>query len=123
MKMSEQIAQTRDVLMQRGWHQDWYIAADGRVCFVGALLVACAKEYEVKAKECMSDDYEQRYEIVTHGRNWRPHFVEQFIGEHFPEVNDNIRIWNDAENRTFNDVIDLLDRAELLAKQQEADVA
>lgn len=90
MKASEVLREARNVLFERGWYQGYYYSfADDSVCLRGAVSVAhCGR--------VMGALYESPAIRV----------LERIIPER------NVAAWNDAPERTFDEVIDILDRAE-----------
>lgn len=109
MKASELIREARNVLFERGWHQGYFtpidddtgepLADDGPVCIYGAI-------------GCVLGDVENKG-ISTAA-------VDPFLFAVL-DVEDDCEVteWNDAQERTFSEVIDALDRAEKLAEQRE----
>lgn len=104
MKPSEVIREARPILFERGWTQRMEMGPDGSVCLVGAIKAA-------------------RWE---HDNSNGVHFTERRVP---PKVRaflkaalnvNSIEHWNDMRERTFDDVIDALDKAEKLAEISEA---
>ena len=100
MKPSEVIREARSVLFERGWNRDGrYVADDGSVCIVGALQAVGGD----KSREPTWTAWTTCEGVVldlgcTH--------VARF---------------NDHEAESFDDVLEVLDRAEKIAEQREAE--
>ena len=102
MKPSELFQKAKTVLMERGWNQGNYEDDETRrVCLVGALHVSLGhapNQIDMSLAEESARSPGRYIRKVIEG-NWTR--------------------WNDAEDRTFNQVIGLLDEATLLAKECE----
>lgn len=100
MKPSEVIREARSILFERGWHQGGYQGRDGSVCVEGACLLAL---------ETLPGALSEADTLST---------IRAVLPSSFCAV----FLWNDDEDTTFSDVIDVLDRAEKIAEEREANV-
>jgi hypothetical protein len=100
MKASEIIREARNVLFERGWTQGELIAESGELCLEGALSLAETGEIRY-LPYCGAVDAVMKALDVK----WR----------------DSLWGFNDTTGRTFDEVIDALDRAEKIAEAEEVD--
>lgn len=99
MTPAEVLAGARDVLAERGWHQGGFMGQDGAVCAMGALRVACFGELlPGQFSTGLGAAHELLARVVEGPIDW----------------------WNDAQGRTYEDVILALKQAEELALEQAA---
>lgn len=96
MKTSEVLREARNLLVECGWHQGSLIGPHGELCLMGALDRAAPSNHD------LSDAF------VAIRRSLPPH-SHKFVSE-----------WNDDPATTFDDVIDVFDKAEKLAEASEA---
>ena len=101
MKTSEVIREARNVLFERGWIQGALERIDG-VCLRGAVMTAVRGSYLylMDTDVCLVNAAEDIIGTQTGG--W------------------SIPTWNDMGSRTFDEVIEVLDKAEKIAEQMEA---
>ena len=93
--LAEDITKTITYLQQHGWTQEYFCKFDGKCCLVGAVHRAVGDENRLSnVLELL------RLEIGASSRRSRL---------------DTIAEWNDAEGRTFSEVINLLKRARTTA--------
>lgn len=92
------IQATRHVLMERGWCQGVGIDKKGRRC----LIAACS--FTV-------DQLNSREEANRRYDNLLNHIRKIIWPRGIPD-------WNDTSNRTFDQVLALLDKAEAIAREQ-----
>lgn len=88
----------KERLLRHGWMQKETGLPNGRSCAYGALIFS------------VNGDYDPVNHALT--------FLERSINstDWYP-----LTVWNDKEDRTFNEVMDLYDEAILLAKEHEAE--
>ena len=117
MLNSELIARTEEILLERGWHQGGAInRKTGAVCLGGALMIALGIEPTYSFGAWRFDGpFAQIAEPYGHVANqiitalpgmWEPGF-------------GTMEAWNDGALRTFQEVLDALHEAHLLAKEAE----
>lgn len=92
MKASEVIREMRMQLFQRPWTKGREFGKDGSICMIGALKIAAAEADGLTLAE--ERRASETIETATEG----PMFL-----------------FNDARGRTFDEVIEVLDKAEKLA--------
>lgn len=104
MTAVEVLNSARTILLERGWAQGAAQEHDGRVCLTGAAQIALGL-------------------IPTglYGGLWTSEVGREVVGFLDAAVGGCAWGWNDTHNRTFNEVVDALDDAILLAKEAEAD--
>ena len=101
MKTSEVIREARNLLFERGWTKNYLKNAAGNVCLRGALMWAATGGIDWSAWDKISP-------------------AESIISSKL--INGmNVASWNDEPSRTFDEVIEVLDKAEKIAEQQEAE--
>ena len=100
MKTSEVIRGARNVLFERGWTKHYLHNSAGNVCLRGALMQATAG----RISWSVWDDISPAESIIS--------------GKLINGVN--VAAWNNAPGRTFDEVIEVLDKAEKIAEQMEA---
>lgn len=101
MKPSEVIRETKVQLFERGWAQGKFENDRGEVCVRGAIGLALFGDTSASIRQLACDP------------------IEQLILE---AVGCEVTGWNDDKSRTFDEVIDGLDKAEKLAEQRELNV-
>ncbi len=100
MKTSEVLYKAIDILHERGWTQDVYENAEGNVCSLGAIDSA-RMDLDLSTSESGADDPIEA--------------LEEIIGyQDVPE-------WNDAPERTFEDVLLAFKTAAYEAELREAE--
>lgn len=97
MTPAEALSKARDVLAERGWHQGDYEGAEGSVCLYGALAAAVGV---APADLGTSTTVVAAAAILPRTRAMDGGLVS---------------IWNDAPERTYEDVVLALKQAEELA--------
>lgn len=97
MKPSEVIRETKNVLFERGWKRGGFEGDDGTVCVYRALDIATRGP----------------------GISWDAY---KAVVSALPEPHTGIWVWNDARVRSFDEVIDVLDKAEKIAEAREAEL-
>lgn len=97
MLFSEAFREARNVLMERGHNKNGqYRGPDGSVCAYGAVATVTGGEY------------------VCGG------LLEKALNSLHPDSKTFVAAWNDAPERTLDEVLELLERAEKLAEEREA---
>lgn len=100
MNKVEMLNKTKDYLLDKGWAQCAFEDTDGKVCILGAINRVAG------------------YNAST--------LKDQIYMDMVGVLNTNLGFtcgvmqWNDDDERTFNDVMGLLDEMILTAKQEEA---
>ena len=96
MRTSELAKKVLDLLEERGWCQGTPEDANGQLCILGAIREACH-----------GNPHE------THGREFKPDYKQQpcdylrkALGR---KTNKGITIWNDSDDRTKKDVVEMLE--------------
>jgi hypothetical protein len=102
MRPSEVIREGRNILFERGWHKGGYEGPDGSVCVVGACRAALLGD------ACLPTSHEQSNDFTA--------IFDEALGGGWREASE----FNDSPSTTFDDVIELLDRAEKIAEQHES---
>jgi hypothetical protein len=113
MLTSEILIRAKHELVTRGWHQGFYKSArTGRVCALGAINLAAT---EGRLWEICR--YEPEYDDPAVVAAWGL-FDEVATGQ--PAMNgDHVPDWNDAPERTQQEVLDAFDAAIAIALAQE----
>jgi hypothetical protein len=96
MKASETLARARDLLFEEDWSPNAHRGPRGPRCAFWAIVDAETEPYEPRTYRSPCS------------------FFKAAIGC------DDIPTWNDAPERTFAEVVDAFNRAELAAKEHEA---
>lgn len=110
----ENLQRAKEVLMEQGWRQH---AAGGvekgnnsPVCLVGGLMKATNFTFgEIQH----IPGYKAMATIVGQRLHWPP---ETYLHEYSIPI----PTYNDEKGRTFNEVVDVIDEAIILAKQEQA---
>ena len=92
-----------DVIEERGWCQNFLMSEDGRVCLMGAVIVATGEDLVPFQTVCGRDPMAERAFGV----------VEEFLGR-WPSV------WNDHAAQDKYEVIDLLKSVAKECRRNEA---
>lgn len=109
MKASEEIRATKELLMRSGWTKHHLIAFDGTRCLVGGVLGAVQPENQAVVLETIWGAIDAPCRHCCGAPTRR-------------EMRREIEYWNDQPFRTFDEVCDVLDKAEKLALiAEEAD--
>lgn len=105
MTPSEEIRATKELLMEQGWTQGVYVdEVNGHHCILGALnKVQTGNPYIA-------------HELIEARRAITDTIIMRKDGK-------SIALFNDVAGRTFDEVCDLLDRAEKLAQVREETTA
>jgi hypothetical protein len=102
VKPSEAIREGRNRLLERGWCQDVLEEADGSLCSVGAI------------RSAVLGDTDRTYDPAA---MW---VCKRAVATLSDAAGVHIPVFNDAPGRTFDEVIDVFDKAEKLAEQAES---
>lgn len=104
MTVVKTLQRMKEVLMERGWHQGDYIDLDtGSICILGAHNIVV---YEDAVAAGYDEDEEATVKALT---------LMVYEWNY-----DNIPAFNDAGNRTFNEVISLIDSTIINEKEKLA---
>lgn len=98
---SETIREARRLLFEFGWCQHRLINEEGKLCLEGALGVAANGTTQGNVPQSL---------LQTVGKAAYPEGNPEVFG---------VYIWNDAEGRTFAEIVEALDRAEKIAEAEE----
>ena len=103
MKASEVLTEARRRLLEDGWIQGKY-QDDNGLCAAGAVLVS------------------QGHAAVFNDMHWRENPALNLLQELCPSTPSRagLTFWNDDPKTTFNDVMELFDKAIIVAKSREA---
>lgn len=104
MKPSEIIRESKCILFERGWCKEALENERGEVCALGAINVAAT------GMACLSSLGHYPRDVVAAKQSLSSAISEPLIYR-----------WNNDSERTFDEVIEALDRAEKLAEQAECD--
>lgn len=74
-------------LITRGWYQGGYQAEDGRVCIAGAAKYAVEVQPEMGRNSVQYDEWRAAVDVIR-----------SLVGQ-------NVGYWNDAPERTFDEVL------------------
>lgn len=102
MRPSEIIREARNQLFERGWTQREAESSDGRVCIMGAV------NFAVYGRSHCPMDYDAEKEGLRNR-----------VADLLSPTGAAVAHWNDAPGRTFDEVIEHLDKAEKLAEAAE----
>lgn len=114
MKPSEEIRETRNLLFEHGWTRGKGEADDGRLCILGAYQKARGKEGAHWSRVQWEPQNEAVRAIAT-AIGFDP---DSYLGRIAPA--DAVWRFNDHYAESFDDIVDVLDKAEKIAETREA---
>lgn len=100
MKPSDAIREGRNLLFEHGWNQGHAESDDGRICVLHSVLIPAHRGNPT----CDITPFLSALNAAV-------------------PTGEGVTTYNDAHDRTFDDIVDLLDRAEKIAEQAEANDA
>lgn len=120
MKASEIIREGKVRFFERGWGKETLLAPDtGFVCSLGALgLAAGIEEDRLLGQDALPN--EEKVGALGEAIAWLVEACGQESLWQYMTLADRVVEFNDAEDRTFDEVVDAFDRAEKLAEQAES---
>lgn len=108
----EDLKAARAELVKRGRSRGYMVRADGQVCAIGAIGVATVADFErlyLDAKNNVSDTGLAKWSYGL--ASLRCLRARQALRRHVPRDDGFIELFNDDENTTDQDVLNLFDKA------------
>jgi hypothetical protein len=107
------LQRTKDWLLQNSWCQFTYLDGD-RACLVGALEAVTFRAYPLRSPAAEQEYADAVLALRPRAVTWLAQELELTEEE---SGDMSIEQWNDQPNRTFEDVMDLLDAVILAEKE------
>lgn len=108
MRPSEGLARTEEILLEKGWTQGTPRNLEGNVCLAGALCLATGWTFG------------QSNSVDTGFNSGLYYALRQYVARQLALPDSDLIVsWNDLPARTFQEVLDTVHEAQLLAKADE----